>query len=77
VTSDLVEHQRRVLDYYFGAGTAERMAVERIIEEAAEEKRDALADGRRHEGNAATWYASITWSRGAWYALHGARGPRR
>lgn len=70
---DFREHQRRVLDYYFGAGTAERMAAERVVEE----KRGALADGRRREGNAATWYASITWSRGAWYALHGERGPRR
>jgi hypothetical protein len=75
--AQLEEHQRRVLDYYFGAGTAERMAAERIIEQAAAEKRDAIATGRRREGNARTWYASITWSRSAWYALHGWRGPRR
>jgi hypothetical protein len=71
--SDLAEHRRRVLDYYLGEGTAERMAVEGIIAE----KNTAVADGRRHEGNAATWYASITWSRNAWHALHGVRGPRR
>jgi hypothetical protein len=71
--SDLAEHRRAVLDYYLGEGTAERWAVERIIRE----REDAVADGRRHEGSATTWYASITWSRNAWYALHGVRGPRR
>lgn len=74
---DLEEHQRRILDHYFGAGTAERMAVERIIEWSRAEGDAARADGRRHEGNATTWYASITWSRNAWYALHGEKGPRR
>jgi hypothetical protein len=69
----LAEHQRMILDYYFGAGTAERMAVLRILTE----KEDAVAAGRRREGNASTWYASITWSRSAWYALHGEKGPRR
>jgi hypothetical protein len=73
----LKEHQRRVLDYYFGEGTAERMAAEGFIEQAAAEKRDAIADGRRHEGDAHAWYATITWSRNAWHALHGKRGPRR
>jgi plasmid stabilization system protein ParE len=74
---ELEEQKRRILDYYFGEGTAERWAVERIIRECEDEKAAAVADGRRREGNATTWYASITWSRNAWYALHGMEGPRR
>jgi len=68
----LEEHQRRVLDYHFGEGTAERMAAKRVVAE----EQDAIAAGRRREGNAFTWYASITWSRNAWYALHGDRPPK-
>jgi len=68
----LEEHRRRVLDYYFGEGTAERMAAERVVAE----EQDAIAAGRRREGTAFTWYASITWSRNAWYALHGDRPPK-
>lgn len=75
--ADLEEHQRRILDHYFGAGTAERWAAERVIEQCRAEEDTARADGRRHDGNATTWYASITWSRNAWYALHGEKGPRR
>jgi hypothetical protein len=74
---DLEEHRRRILDHYFDAGTAERMAVERVIEWVRAEDEAAVTDGRRREGNASTWYASITWSRNAWLALHGVRGPRR
>lgn len=74
---DLEEQQSRILDHYFGVGTAERMAAEGMIEWSRAEEVAARADGRRQEGNATTWYASITWSRNAWYALHGMKGPQR
>lgn len=59
-------------DWALGPGTDARnieLGVER-------ERREAAAAGRRHEGNRWTWYASITWSREAWAALHGNRLPK-
>lgn len=76
MSNPLEEHRNAVLDCYFGTGTAERMAAERFVEQIHAEKEAAIADGRRREGNTTTWYASITWSRNAWYGLHGVKGPR-
>lgn len=61
------------IDWAFGPGATARLSAER----AGRDRREAVESGRRHEGDRSTWYASITWSRRAWFALHGYREPKR
>lgn len=61
------------VDWAFGPGATARLAVER----AERNRREAVASGRRREGQPGDWYVSITWSPRAWHALHGYRGPKR
>lgn len=56
-------------DWAFGPGTdAHNVELGR-----ERERREAVASGRRIEGGRGDWFASITWSREAWAALHGGR----
>lgn len=60
------------VDWLLGPGATARLWAER----AERERLEAIDCGRRQEGRPGDWYASITWSRRAWTALHGDRPPR-
>jgi hypothetical protein len=59
-------------DWVFGLGYTADYAIA-----AERNRREAIASGRHREGGPHDWYASITWSRKAWDALHEGRTPRR